>query len=226
MAIYYLNSKIVSRSRGQSAVACAAYRAADKLFDERYDKTYDYQRKQDVKHSEILAPECAPSWMKDREKLWNGVERYEKRLDSQLAREIKISLPRELSLSENIDLARDFISNVFVRKGMVADFSIHVDKASDGDLQPHAHVLLTQREIVGDGFSYKVREWNKKENLLLWRKEWGEYQNYHLALNGHDIRVDHRTLAEQGIDLIPQDKIGSIYARDSSKNIIGCLFFR
>lgn len=214
MAIYYFDAKIISRSKGQSIVACAAYRAADKLVDQRYDKEHDYQRKQHVEFSEILLPGHAPGWMAQREKLWNAVEMAEKRLDAQLAREIKFSLPRELTLEQNIHLTRQFVNDIFVSKGMVADYSIHVEKASDGGLQPHAHVLLTQREITQDGFGKKVREWNKKENLLGWRKEWAAYENHHLAMNGHDLRVDHRTLREQGIDLIPQDKMGSIYARE------------
>ncbi len=214
MAIYYFDAKIVSRSKGQSVVACAAYRAADKLYDARYEKEYDYQRKQGVEFTEILLPEGAPAWMGNREKLWNAVESRERRLDSQLAREVKFALPRELTLQQNIELTRHYVNDVFVSKGMVADVSLHVEKASDGGLQPHAHVLLTQREIVENGFGNKVRDWNKKENLIGWRKEWALYENHHLALNGHDLRVDHRTLKDQGIDLIPQDKIGSIYARE------------
>lgn len=210
MAIYYFDAKIITRSKGQSVVACAAYRAAEKLFDERYDKLHDYERKGGVEFSEILLPEGAPSWMSNRETLWNAVEKVEKRKDAQLAREVKFSLPRELTLQQNIDLTREFVKDVFVARGMVADFSIHVEKASDGESQPHAHLLLTQREITENGFGGKEREWNKRENLLAWREKWGEYENRHLALNGFDVRVDHRTLAEQGIDLTPLNKIGTL----------------
>ena len=210
MAIYYFDVNIVTRSKGQSVVASAAYRAAEKLFDERYDKVHDYERKRGVEHSEILLPDGAPVWMSDREILWNTVEKVEKRKDAQLAREAKFALPRELTLQQNIELTREFVKNVFVSRGMVADFSIHVEKASDGGLQPHAHLLLTLREIAENGFGGKVREWNKRENLLSWRTEWSEYENRHLALNGFDIRVDHRTLAEQGIDLTPLNRVGAI----------------
>lgn len=214
MAIYYFDAKVISRSKGQSIVACAAYRSAEKLYDERYEKLYDYERKQGVKHSETLLPEGAPAWMKEREALWNSVEKAEKRIDAQLAREVKFSLPRELNLQQNIDLTREFVKNIFVSRGMAADYSIHIEKASDGGAQPHAHVLLTQRAITEQGFGNKVRDWNKKENLLMWRKDWADYENRHLALNGHDLRVDHRTLKEQGIDLIPQDKIGYVGSRE------------
>ena len=210
LAIYYFDVNIVTRSKGQSVVASAAYRAGAKLFDERYNKLHDYERKKGVEHSEVLLPDDAPSWMNDRETLWNKVEKVEKRKDAQLAREVKFALPRELTLQQNIELTREFVKNVFVVRGMVADFSIHVEKASDGGLQPHAHVLLTLRGIIENKFGDKVREWNKRENLLAWRTEWGEYENHHLARHGFDIRVDHRTLAEQGIDLTPLNKIGTV----------------
>lgn len=212
MAIYYLDTKSICRRKGQSVVACAAYRAADKLYDQRYGTLQDYTKKSGVVHSEILKPAGSPPWMSNRETLWNAVEQAEKRKDSRLAREIKFALPRELTTEQNITLAREYIQNVFVAKGMLADWSLHVEKASDGGLQPHVHALLTTREISEEGFGQKVREWNKKEKLLEWRKEFADYENRHLALNGHDLRVDHRTLAAQGIDLIPQDKIGTTSA--------------
>lgn len=214
MAIYYFDAKVISRSKGQSIIACAAYRSADKLYDQRYEKLYDYERKQGVKHSEILLPQGAPHWMVERETLWNAVEKTEKRIDAQLAREVKFSLPRELTLEQNVMLTREFVNDIFVSRGMIADYSIHLEKASDGGAQPHAHVLLTQREVTEHGFGNKVRDWNKKENLLMWRKDWADYENRHLALNGYDLRVDHRSLKEQGIDLIPQDKIGYVGSRD------------
>lgn len=208
MAIYRLESYIITRSQGKSIVACSAYRSGEKLYDERYDKLHDYTGKEDVAHNEILLPEGAPEWMRDRQTLWNFVEATEKRKDSQLAREILLALPRELTLSQNIQLTREFVQNRFVSCGMLADVSIHVPEASDGGLQPHAHVLLTMREIKEGRFGLKVREWNAKTELDLWRGEWGEYANKHLALNGHDIRIDHRSLKDQGIDLEPQKKIG------------------
>jgi Ti-type conjugative transfer relaxase TraA len=208
LAVYRFQSKVISRSKGQSAIACAAYRAGEKLHDERLGEVYDFTRKSDVAHTEILLPEHAPAWMANRQTLWNAVEGGEKRKDSQLARELQLTLPRELTTPQHIQLTREFIQNRFVAAGMVADIAIHVPKASDGELQPHAHVLLTMREIKENGFGLKVRTWNEKCELEMWRAEWCDYQNKHLALNGHDIRVDHRSLKEQGIDLIPQKKIG------------------
>lgn len=214
MAIYHFSGTVISRSQGRSAIACAAYRSAERLHDERQDKTHDYTKKQDVSHTEILLPEHAASWMQDREKLWNAVEAAEKRKDSQLAREFNFALPRELTLDQNIALAREFVQQEFVSKGMIADLCVHNDKMPDGQLQPHAHVMLTLRQATPDGFGQKVREWNAKENLLIWREAWAEVANRHLFLHGHDLKIDHRTLAAQEIDLEPQHKIGSKIAQD------------
>ncbi len=214
MAIYHFSGTVISRSQGRSAVACAAYRSAEKLQDERYDREHDYTNKQDVAHTDILLPENAPEWMADREKLWNAVEANEKRKDAQLAREFNFALPKELTLEQNIELAREFVKETFVKQGMVADLCIHNDKQPDGQLHPHAHVMLTMREVSHEGFGQKVRAWNDKAMLLSWREEWAEVANKHLALHGHDLRIDHRTLAEQGISLEPQHKIGAAVARD------------
>ena len=101
-----------------------------------------------------------------------------------------------------------------MKQGMVADLCIHNDRLPDGQLHPHAHVMLTMREVTEDGFGQKVRAWNDKALLITWREEWAEMANKHLALHGHDLRIDHRTLAEQGIHLEPQHKIGAAVARD------------
>lgn len=214
MAIYHLEGQVISRSQGRSAVACAAYRSAEKLLDERLDNHFDYSRKEQVEHCEILLPKDAPEWMGNREKLWNAVEQGEKRKDAQLAREIVISLPRELTIEQNILLAREFAQKEFVDRGMVADVCVHTEKAKDGELQPHAHIMLTMREVTPEGFGQKVREWNDKAYLLQWREAWSETANRHLALNGHDMRIDHRSFSEQGIDLEPQRKIGPGVAQE------------
>jgi Ti-type conjugative transfer relaxase TraA len=204
MAIYHLSAKIISRAKGQSVVAAAAYRASESLQDERYGLTHDYSRKEGVEHSQILLPEGAPEWMADRQQLWNQVEATEKRKDAQLARELEIGLPVELSHGETVELMRDFVRTHFVAKGMVADFSVHEDDPNN----PHAHVLLTMREVTAEGFGSKVRSWNAKADLLKWREAWAETANEHLARAGHAIRIDHRTLEAQGLELEPGKKIG------------------
>jgi len=214
MAIYHFSGTVISRSQGRSAVACAAYRSAEKLHDERYGKDHDYTGKEDVAYREILLPQNAPAWMAEREKLWNAVESHEIRKDAQLAREFNFALPRELTIEQNTLLAREFVAENFVKQGMVADLCIHNDKQANGECQPHVHVMLTMREVTPDGFGQKAREWNNKELLLMWRESWAETANHHLVLNGHDLSIDHRTLAEQKIDLQPQYKIGAAVARD------------
>jgi Ti-type conjugative transfer relaxase TraA len=210
MAIYHFSGAVISRSAGKSAIASAAYRSGEKLYDERQEKEFDYSRKQDVLHKEVMLPEGAPKWMADRERLWNVVEAAEKRKDAQLSREIHFSLPRELSNEQNIELAKEFVKNEFVWCGMVADLCIHDGKTKDGEEQPHAHVMLTLREVTEEGFGLKDRSWNAKENMLLWRESWAEHANKYLALNDIEQRIDHRSLAERGIDLIPQNKIGPV----------------
>lgn len=207
MAIYHLSGTLISRSQGRSAVACSAYRSGERLIDERYQVIHDYTQKKDVVHKEMLLPEGAPDWMQDRETLWNAVEAHENRKDAQLAREFNFALPKELTLAQNIELARAYVQSQFVSQGMVADLCIHVDKTQDGEL-PHAHVMLTLRGLQENGFGPKVRAWNDKAQLLAWREAWAETANHHLALHGHELQIDHRTLEAQGIALEPQYKIG------------------
>ena len=214
MAIYHLDVKMISRSSGRSAVAAASYRSGEQLHDERQDQTFNYRGKQEqVVFSEILTPEGAPEWMQDREKLWNVAEACENRKDSQVAREIEIALPKELSVSENAVLLREFVTEQFVKEGLVADVNIHSEDRGNENI--HAHVMLTTRRVIEDGFDEKkARDLDKKEMLLAWREEWATKVNHHLALNGHDIRIDHRSYQEQEIDLEPQNKRGPEIARD------------
>lgn len=215
MAIYHLSVKIVSRAKGQSAVAAAAYRAGENLYDQRIGQTFDYTRKQGIEHSEILAPERAPEWVHDRERLWNEVEHAERRKDAQLAREIEIALPIELTKDQQIALMRDFAQRSFVSKGMVADFSLHLDNPQN----PHAHLLLTTRNLTADGFGLKRRDWNAKTELLAWRQQWAEVGNEHLARAGLDLYIDHRTLAAQGIYLVAGRKLGLSAQRQQQPNL-------
>ncbi|MGH8228601.1 MAG: Ti-type conjugative transfer relaxase TraA [Steroidobacteraceae bacterium] len=204
MAIYHLSAKIISRADGRSVVAAAAYRAGESLREESTGITFDYTRKQGVAHTEIVAPEGAPDWVHDRLTLWNAVDRAEKRRDAQLAREIEVGLPVELDDSQQLALARDFVRRQFVSQGMVADLAIH----RYDDHNPHAHILLTTRRLGGEIFGLKERSWNARAKLLDWRIGWEEVTNTHLAQAGLAIRIDHRTLKAQGLDLAPGRKIG------------------
>jgi Ti-type conjugative transfer relaxase TraA len=213
MAIYHFSAKVISRSLGSSAVASAAYRSAERLHDDRLDRSHDFTNKSGVVHSEVLLPEGAPERMGDRSTLWNEVEATELRKDAQLAREVEFAIPRELTQQQGIELARDFVQAEFVEHGMIADLNVHWDIGADGLAKPHAHVMLTMREVDEDGFGKKVRDWNKTEQLEHWRERWASHVNERLAELDIDASVDHRSFKDQGIALDPQNKIGPAASR-------------
>ena len=213
MAIYHFSAKVVSRANGSSAVASAAYRAAERLTDERLGRDHDFTSKAGVVHSEIMLPAGAPERLADRETLWNAVEAGEVRKDAQLARDVEFAIPREMTEADGIALARDFVAREFVARGMIADLNVHWDKAADGSPKPHAHIMLCMREVGPDGFGKKERDWNSKELLQEWRVNWADHVNTRMAELGLEARVDHRTLEAQGIPLEPQHKIGAAGSR-------------
>lgn len=223
MAIYHLSVKVISRSAGRSAVAAAAYRSAGRLHDERIDRTHDFTNKGGVVHSEVLLPEGAPEHLSDREQLWNAVEASEKRKDAQLTREVEFAIPRELNQEQGIELARDFVERAFVERGMIADLNVHWDVGTDGLAKPHAHVMLTMREVGREGdanvFGSKVRDWNRTDLVEQWRERWAEHVNERLAELDIDARIDHRSLEAQGIALEPQDKIGPAASRMEGRGL-------
>jgi Ti-type conjugative transfer relaxase TraA len=213
MAIYHFSAKVISRAKGSSAVASAAYRSASRLFDEKLNRHHDFSNKAGVIHSEVLLPQGAPERLNDRTALWNEVEAGEKRKDAQLAREVEFSIPREMDRKQGVQLARDFVEEQFVKRGMVADLNVHWDKAEDGSPKPHAHVMMTMREVGPDGFGKKVRDWNGTELLQEWREAWAAHVNERMAELGLEGRIDHRSYADQGIQLEPQHKIGPMGMR-------------
>jgi ATP-dependent exoDNAse (exonuclease V) alpha subunit len=208
MAIFRLEAKVFSREkRGRSVIAAAAYRAGTKLKDEIRDKIFDYARRtKGVIHSDILAPEGAPGWVHDSGQLWNKVEAGEKRKDAQLAREFILAVPKELSADAQFQTAVDWAKKELVTSGMVAEVSLHHDKAGKN---PHVHILCTMRKLDGDSFdAKKFRAWNDKAMLLHWRKSWCDAENAALERAGRPERVDHRSLKDRGIDRQPEPKIG------------------
>src|SRR4051812_5820843 len=208
VAIYHFSAKVIGRSSGRSAVAAAAYRSASALLDEREARTHDFSQKADVVHSEILLPDGAPERWADRGVLWNAVEATEKRKDAQLAREVEFALPRELSREEGVVLAREFVQHAFVSRGMVADLNVHWPLDAQGEAKPHAHVMLTMREVKPEGFGLKVSAWNRVAELQGWREAWAQSANERLAALGHEVGIDHRSFKDQGVELEPQNKIG------------------
>jgi Ti-type conjugative transfer relaxase TraA len=204
MAHYSFDAGFIKRSKGQSAVAAAAYRSASRLHDFRLDRTFDYTAKPDVIHSEILAPEGSPKWVRNRELLWNAVEAREKRRDAQMARDFRFALPEELTQSQAIALAREFVQREFVVHGTIADVNVHWDQGN-----PHAHVMLTMRVLKDDGFALKEHEWRRRRQLVIqWREHWADAANEHLLRAGLDTRIDHRSYRDQGIELEPTSYLG------------------
>jgi Ti-type conjugative transfer relaxase TraA len=213
MAIYHLHVKVIGRKSGSSAVASAAYRSGSRLRDERLDRSHDFSAKRGVVHTEVMLPENAPEAWSDRERLWNDVEAFEIRKDAQLAREVEFAIPRELTQTQGIELARDFVQAEFVSLGMIADLNVHWDIGEDGLAKPHAHVMLTMRQVNVDGdqngFGQKVRDWNRTQMVERWRERWAELANERLAELDIDARIDHRSLEAQGVALEPQSQIGA-----------------
>lgn len=216
MAIYHLHVQTLSRGKGRSATAAAAYRAGERIVDVRTGEVHDYTRKGGVFHREVLLPQGAAPWMSDRSQLWNAVELSEKRSDSRVAREMDVALPRELPRALMLELGVSWVRSEAVGLGMVADVCFH---DLDGD-NPHFHVLLTTRKVDEGGFGAKVRSWDgwgrrSSPNGSLverWRESWGLAANEMLARAGRMERIDHRSLAAQGVDRPPTVHLGRWHA--------------
>ncbi|MCQ0990582.1 MobQ family relaxase [Jiella marina] len=208
MAQYRLSAQIIGRKTGRSAVACAAYRSGEVIAETRTGQMHDYTRKQGITHTEIMAPQNAPAWMHDRAMLWNAVEAAERRKDAQLCREVQLSLPHELTADERRELVRGFVQKSFVDKGMIADLAIHQPGPREDHRNHHAHVMLTMRELTGGGFGKKSREWNDRDRLAEWRKEWEQHLNAALFRAGRAERVDSRSYKDRGIDREPTQHLG------------------
>ncbi|MFT9601095.1 MobQ family relaxase [Mesobacillus sp.] len=205
MAIYHFSAKVISRAKGQSAVASASYRSGERLEDERTGEVKFYKRNVQPE-TMILAPSHSPEWVQDRERLWNEVEKAEKRVNSQLAREINIALPKELSNDHQKELIHDYVQKEFVSKGMVADVAIHRDDKEN----PHAHVMLTTREISEQGFTVKNREWNDKKLLEQWREQWANHANKALEKEGVQERISHLSNEARGVEQLPTVHLGHV----------------
>lgn len=243
MAIYHLCIKIISRGKGKSAVAASAYRSVEKIKNEYDGIVHDFTRKGGIAHTEILLPQNAPQEFSDRGKLWNSVEKIEKSKNSQLAREIEITLPKELNREKQIELVREYVKENFVKVGMCADIALH-DK-NEGN--PHAHILLTMRpfnedktwgakskkEYILDENGEKVKlksgnyktkkintvDWNEQEKAEEWRKAWADITNKYLEENNIQEKVDHRSYQRQGIEQIPTIHLGVSATQMEKKGI-------
>lgn len=204
MASYHLSAKLISRSSGRSSIAAAAYRSAQRILDKRQGIEHDYANRTGVLHCDILLPPEAPDWMAERSLLWNAVEEIEKRKDAQLAREIVVALPHELSDDARRALVHGFAQQHFVARGMVADVALHAPGAEGDARNHHAHIMLTTRSLEADGFGKKERAWNSKDLLEDWRESWAEMSNAALERHGIEDRIDHRTLEAQRGEVLEQ----------------------
>ena len=221
MAIYHLSAKPISRSSGRSAVASAAYRCAVRLTNERDGLVHDFSRKEGVEHTEIVLPEgVTADWALDRSALWNAAEFAEKRKDARVAREFEIALPHELWAEGRLEAARTFAQDLANRYGAAVDFAIHAPH-EQGDIRNyHAHVMMTTRQVVEAGLGEKTYLEHKNARLLSngmattdmqlrdIRQSWESIANSQLQREGLDIRIDHRSHAERGLELSPTEHMG------------------
>lgn len=226
MANYHCTTKLISRGQGRSGVQFLAYCADAVLHDRRLDESFSRADETGEVYVEFAVPNNSPQWISkivedlktDKraalQKLSDIVEEAENRKDSQIYRELEISLPEELSREENIILVDEYVNDLFASKGRVAIKCFHFDFDSETyQEKPHCHILLLMRNIEEKGLSFKKIEdsqfyLNKTETLKYWREEWANYQNRALERNGFEVRVDHRSYADRDINLEPQPKLG------------------
>lgn len=212
MAIYHLSVKAISRSAGRSATAAAAYRAGAKIADERTGEIHDYTRKGGVESTEIVLPDNAPAWANDRAKLWNAAELAETRKNSCVAREFEVALPHELPAEERRKLAVDFAREMANREGCAVDVAIHKPSNEHDNLNHHAHILRTTRKVEAEGLGEKLDTEKagraRAADLEAVRARWADMTNEALQRNGIAARVDHRSLAAQGIEREPTQHRG------------------
>jgi len=225
MAVYFLNMKTFGRATGSSAASAAAYRAGERIHDDRTGKTYDHSERQDVMHKEIVLPEKFAddemAWARDRASLWNAAEGAESRKNARVAREYLVALPAELSPQQRVGLARAFSQELSDRYGFAVDLAIHAPRDFPGS-DPrnfHAHLLTTTREVTPTGLGAKttldMNDGNRRtlglepaiNELLHVRARWATVTNEALQDAHIAARVDHRTLEAQGIDREPRPRI-------------------
>lgn len=243
---FHFSVNIISRGKGKSAVASAAYISGEKIKNEWDGVTHDYTKKQGVISKEIFLPDHAPEEYKDRKTLWNSVELFEKNSNAQLARNFIISLPKELSIEENKKMIEEYIQNNFVKEGMIVDLAIH-DEIREGNQNIHAHIMTIVRPINEDGTwgqkskkeyildekgekvlnkngkpktrKVELTSWNDRGNVEKWREKFSDLCNEYLAKNKIEKRVDHRSFKRQGIKQIPTIHLGASASAMERKGI-------
>lgn len=236
MALYHFHVGQIKRSSGRSAVEAAAYRAGKKLYSEYYGLVSDYTRKGGVVYSEILLPPHAPREYADRQTLWNAVEEAERNKNAQLAYSFDIALQNEFTLDENITLARKFLLDNFVSRGMIVDFAVHQPDKNGGISNPHFHVMCPIRPLNPDGtWGVKQRrvyredgkfdavpttDWGRPETLEAWREAWAAMCNSKFEEKGLPNRIDHRSYERQGVEQIPTVHEGVAVRQMEARGIV------
>jgi hypothetical protein len=212
---YHCSVKPVSRSAGRSVVAAAAYRLGERLNDDRYAVLHDYTRRRGVESSFTLAPSDAPAWALDPERLWNEAEKAETRKNSTLGREIELALPAFLTPEERRAIVEQFAGELIDRYGVAVSAAIHEPGKGD-ERNFHAHLLLTTREISTEGFGKKTRILDDRktgpQEVVKLRELAADLINAQLEAVNSDIRVDHRSFQERGIEQEPTTHLGPIAA--------------
>ena len=248
MALFHFTVDQMKRSEGQSAIASAAYRSGERLYSEYYGEYSDYTRKGGVICSDILLPSHAPPEFADRQTLWNAVEQVERGKKAQLAYSFEIALQNEFTIEENIALARQFLLDNFVSRGMTVDVAFHEKEIEDGGIpNPHFHFLCPMRPMNPDGtWGFKqhrvyrldedgnrirdqngkflfdavpTTDWGSPETLEHWRKAWADVCNAKFEEKGFDVRIDHRSYLRQGVDLLPTVHEGATVRAMEKKGI-------
>lgn len=243
---FHYSVNIISRGKGKSAVASAAYISGEKIKNEWDGVTHDYTRKEKVLVKNIILPDHIPKEFNDRSTLWNKVEMAEKNSNAQLARQFIIGLPKELTLSENKNLVERFIKENLTSQGMIVDYAIH-GESQDKNGNIHCHIMTIMRPINEKGeFLAKSKKeyildekgekvlnkngkpktrkvelttWNDKGNVEKWRENFSDLCNEYLAKNKIEKRVDHRSFKRQGIKQIPTIHLGASASAMERKGI-------
>jgi ATP-dependent exoDNAse (exonuclease V) alpha subunit len=235
MAIFRMQISSVARSAGRRATAAAAYRAGERIRDERSGELHNYSRRRDVLHTEIFLPsqfDGVPiAWARNREKLWNTAEHAEKRHNSRIAREYQVSLPSELDAGQRLALARSFSREIAERYKVAVDLSVHEPRANGDPRNFHAHLLTTTREVTPAGLGAKTgldmtplerrrRELpDHRQEFVNIRERWASLTNQALGDANVAVRVDHRSLAAQGIDREPLPAIPLMHLKMEQRGV-------
>lgn len=222
MAIFYMQIKPVSRSSGRTATAAAAYRAGERIRDERTGALYNHSKRDDVLHKEIFLPsrldqpDAGMEWARDRSTLWNAAEKAGQRSNSRVAREYQVALPAELSAERRVTLARTFSREIADRHNVAVDLAVHAPRPEGDQRNFHAHLLATTREVTPEGMGplagvdmagetrSELGLPPSRQEFTTLRARWAELTNEALREANVEARIDHRTLEAQGIDREPQ----------------------